>query len=91
MPAKKDHKKIQAFIRKNHGQLNTREMAVAMDVSEGYICLQRKEMGLKSKPVRCKRKAPGDDIATRTMIKEALAGEFSLGWLRKPWTGEGVG
>lgn len=91
MLSKKDHKKDQAFIRKNHGILDTKQMAAAIGSSQGYICQQRKALGLKSIPVRHKRPAEVGAAARDSMIKEAMNGEFSLGWLRRSWTAEGVG
>ena len=91
MAIKIDPKPIREFIRENNGVLSTKEIARQLGVSDAYISQQRAAMGLKAIRVASgAKKLTAGETARRVMIKEAMAGEFSLGWLRKPWTAEGV-
>lgn len=86
MAARIDTKPVHTFMRKNNGILSNKQMARALGVSDTYICAQRKVLGLKA-PRVCSQKPQAAGVAARnTMINEAMAGEFSLGWLRKAWT-----
>lgn len=91
MCKKIDPAPVHKFMRENNGVLSNNDMAKACDVSPGYISQQRLVIGLKAIRVDLGRAAPNPgEVARQVMIKEALAGEFSLGWLRKPWTAEGA-